>query len=312
MSTEAKKLRVGVFSIAAIVLGVGGLIWVGASRVFEDTVPFVTYFSESVQGLDPGSSVKYRGVPAGRVATIRIAPDGNLIEVMMDVKEEFVWYLVNDPSLRTQLQLSGITGLRYVEIEKHSGEALLDAPKLTFEPEYQMVPSTRSDFKAIQSALGDIYDRIMSVDLEGISKDARAVLQSADHLLTDERIGSMLTNFKATSEATSKLAANLEEMTRGVALAPAVENATEATAEARSLFANLNGETRQQLGEAAEQFNRLAESAQQVVVSMQLTVDRLDRTVGSLRTLTEQVREQPSLLLFSEPPAPRPARSEGP
>src|SRR6185295_8997508 len=118
MSTEAKKFRVCVFAIAALVIGVGGLIWIGASRIFEDTVPFVTYFSESVQGLDPGSSVKYRGVPAGRVKKISIAPDGNLIEVLMDVKPEFVWYLVNDQSLRTQLQLSGITGLRYVEIEK--------------------------------------------------------------------------------------------------------------------------------------------------------------------------------------------------
>jgi len=310
MATEAKKFRVGVFALTAIVVGVGGLIWVGASRIFEDTVPFVTYFSESVQGLDPGSSVKYRGVPAGRVASIAIAPDGNLIEVVMDVKQEFVWYLVNDPSLRTQLQLSGITGLRYVEIEKHTGSALEEAPRLTFEPEYQLVPSTSSDFKAIQSALGDIYERIMSVDLPGISNDVRAALQSANALLSDERIDAMLTNFKATSERTVQVAGNVERMTTDVNLAPAVENATRATEEARSLFANLNGETRQQLGEAAEQFNTLAESAQQVVVGLQLTLDRLDRTVNSLRTLAEQVREQPSLLLFSGPPEQR-GRKEG-
>ena len=42
MSVEAKKFRVGVFSIAALVIGVGGLIWVGASRLFENTTPFVT------------------------------------------------------------------------------------------------------------------------------------------------------------------------------------------------------------------------------------------------------------------------------
>jgi ABC-type transporter Mla subunit MlaD len=310
MSTEAKKFRVGVFSIGALVLGVGGLIWIGASRIFEENVPFVTYFSESVQGLDPGSSVKYRGVPAGRVAKISIAPDGNLIEVLMDVKPEFVWYLVNDQSLRTQLQLSGITGLRYVEIEKRSGAALEEMPKLNFQPEYQLVPSTRSDFKAIQSALGDIYNKIMSVDIEGITGDARAALQSVNRVMTDPRIDSMIGNFKTTSETTSKVATNVEKMTNGVTLAPAVDNATRATEEARALFANLNGETRRQLGEAAEQFNRLAESAQQVVVGLQLTIDRLDRTVGSLRTLTEQVREQPSLLLFSEPPAQRKTQVE--
>jgi len=312
MSTEVKKFRVGIFSIGALLIGVGGLIWLGASRFFEDTVPFVTYFSESVQGLDPGSSVKYRGVPAGRVAKISIAPDGNLIEVLMDVKPEFVWYLVNDRTLRTQLQLSGITGLRYVEIDRRSGEALEEYPKLSFEPQYQMVPSTRSDFKAIQTALGDIYDRIMSIDLQGISNDARAMLQSANTVLRDDRIDKMLTNFKMTSETTVKVATNVEKMTRDVTLAPAVENATRATEEARALFANLNGETRQQLGEAAEQFNHLAQSAQQLVVGLQLTLDRLDRTVGSLRTLTENVREQPSLLLFSGPPEERPVKSEEP
>lgn len=305
MSTEAKKFRVGVFSIGALVIGVGGLIWIGASRFFEDTVPFVTYFSESVQGLDPGSSVKYRGVPAGRVAKIRIAPDGNLIEVIMDVKPEFVWYLVNDQSLRTQLQLSGITGLRYVEIEKHTGSALEEMPKLSFTPDYQLVPSTRSDFKAIQSALGDIYNKVMSVDVEGVTNDIRSVLQSANKVLNDPRIDSVMGNLEVSSKSTTKVVANVERMTNDVQLKPAVENATRATEEARALFANLNGETRKQLGEAAEQFNRLAESAQQVVVGLQLTLDRLDRTVGSLRTLTEQVREQPSLLLFSEPPEQR-------
>jgi phospholipid/cholesterol/gamma-HCH transport system substrate-binding protein len=302
MSTEVRKFRVGLFAIVALVVGVGGLIWVGASQFFEDTIPFVTYFSESVQGLDPGSPVKYRGVPAGRVEQIRIAPDGQLIEVLMEVKSEFVWYLVNDPLLRTQLQLSGITGLRYVEIERASGDALAQSPALHFQPEYQVVPSRGSDFKAIQSALGDIYERVMSVDLEGISNDTRSVLQSANTVLSDPRIDAMLTNFQNTSEATTRVARNLERMTGDIVLAPAVENATEATAEARALFANLNGETRRQLGEAAEQFNQLAQSAQQLVIGLQLTIDRLDRTVGSLRGLTDEVRDQPSLLLFSGPP----------
>jgi phospholipid/cholesterol/gamma-HCH transport system substrate-binding protein len=302
MSTEVRKFRVGLFAIVALVVGVGGLIWVGASQFFEDTIPFVTYFSESVQGLDPGSPVKYRGVPAGRVEQIRIAPDGQLIEVLMEVKSEFVWYLVNDPLLRTQLQLSGITGLRYVEIERASGDALAQSPALHFQPEYQVVPSRGSDFKAIQSALGDIYERVMSVDLEGISNDTRSVLQSANTVLSDPRIDAMLTNFQNTSEATTRVARNLERMTGDIMLAPAVENATEATAEARALFANLNGETRRQLGEAAEQFNQLAQSAQQLVIGLQLTIDRLDRTVGSLRGLTDEVRDQPSLLLFSGPP----------
>ena len=71
MATEAHKLQVGIFVIAATLIGVGTAIWLGASRFFENTSLMVTYFSESVQGLEPGSAVKYRGVPAGRVRAHR-------------------------------------------------------------------------------------------------------------------------------------------------------------------------------------------------------------------------------------------------
>ena len=78
MATEARKLRVGIFVIIAVVIGLGAAIWLGASRYLADESQAVTFFSESVQGLDPGAAVKYRGVPAGRVDQIKIAPDGDL------------------------------------------------------------------------------------------------------------------------------------------------------------------------------------------------------------------------------------------
>ena len=89
MAAEASKLQVGVFVIDATVIGVAGAIWLGASRFLENTSLLVTYFSESVQGLEPGAAVKYRGVPAGRVEKIDIAPDGDLIEVLMSIDVEF-------------------------------------------------------------------------------------------------------------------------------------------------------------------------------------------------------------------------------
>jgi ABC-type transporter Mla subunit MlaD len=63
-----------------------------------------------VQGLDRGAAVKYRGVAAGRVERIDIAPDGDLIEVKMSIDNRYADLLFKDPTLRAQLQLSGITG----------------------------------------------------------------------------------------------------------------------------------------------------------------------------------------------------------
>ena len=39
--------------------------------------------------------------------------------------------MLKDPTLRAQLQLSGITGLRYVEIDRHTGDALEKSPTLS-------------------------------------------------------------------------------------------------------------------------------------------------------------------------------------
>jgi ABC-type transporter Mla subunit MlaD len=306
VATEAHKFQVGVFVIASTIIGIAAAIWLGASRFFEETQHFVTYFSESVQGLDPGAAVKYRGVPAGRVDAINIAPDGELIEVHVAIDAKAAKALKRDRSLRATLELSGITGLRYIEIDRRSGDALHQAPTLTFKPPAEVIPSARSSFKAIQNALGDVYDRIMQLDLAGISTDTRAALQAANQLLRDERVDAVLTNLKAVSQSSGTVVKNLQTMTAGVKLAPAVENATQATAEAKALFAEFSsGTTGKQLVAAIEQVNRLAENAQQVMVGLQSSIDRLDRTVGNLQGLTEEVRNQPSLLLFSAPPVPR-------
>ena len=306
MATEARKVQVGLFVIGALALAVSAAIWLGASRYFADEVPMVTYFSESVQGLEPGSAVKYRGVPAGRVDEIRIAPDGELIEVVMSVKSGVVQYLLFDPTLRAQLQLSGITGLRYVEIDRHTGDALDKSPELTFKAPYSIVRSTPSSFAAIQEALEQIYDRVMSIDLAGISNDTRTTLQAADQLLRDDRLQATLSSIAELSESASRVTLNVEKITQGVELAPVVRELRETTKEAHAFIAELHeGETGEQLRSTLAEFTGLARSTQEFVVGLQSTVDRLDRTVGSLQRLTDQIAEHPSQLLFSSPPEPR-------
>ena len=306
MASEARKFQVGVFVIAAVLIAVAGAIWLGASRYLADESRTVTYFSESVQGLDPGAAVKYRGVPAGRVERIDIAPDGDLIEVVMSVDRGFAERMLKDPTLRAQLQLSGITGLRYVEIDRHSGDALERSPKLSFEAPYPLIPSTPSQFKAVQEALEDIYGRVMSVDLPGISSDVRAMLQAADQLLRDERLQQILANVSAITGSTRQVVANVEQMTSGVQLAPVVTDLRHTTAEARSLLVELHdGATGQELRGALREIDGLARTTQSFVLDLQGVMERLNRTAENLEQLTDMLRQQPSRLLCSSPPPPR-------
>lgn len=303
MATEAHKLQVGAFVIGAAIIGISGAIWLGASRYFEDTGFLVSYFSESVQGLEPGAAVKYRGVPAGRVEDIDIAPDGETIEVLMSIDVEFAESVREDETLRAQLQLSGITGLRYVEIDRHSGDALNKSPELSFEPPYPLIPSTPSSFKAIQEALEDIYDKVMGVDLAGISSDARATLQAADQVLRDDRVQRTMTNLAEVSESAGRLMVNLEEITSDVELQQVLVDLREAASEARALFTDLRaGATGKQLRATLGEVNELANATGDFIMRLQITLERLDRTARNLEQLTTDLRQQPSRLLFSEPP----------
>lgn len=303
MSAETNKLQVGVFVLAAGTIAISAAIWLGATSFLDETETFVSYFSESVQGLDPGSPVKYRGVPAGRVGSIGIAPDGELIEVLLDIDTEMAAHLRGDPSLRAKLELAGITGLRYVELEPRTGELLAQAPRLRFTPEHELIPSARSSFLAVQQALGDVYDKAMQLDLQAISDDVRQTLRTAQQLMADPRITSVLDHLEKTSSTTARLSANLEEITSDLDLGPVVDNAADATHEAKLLFSSLNRVATEEVATAAQELTKLAQNAQQIVGGMQYTLDRLERTVGSLRDFSEEVRTQPSLLFFSDPPA---------
>jgi phospholipid/cholesterol/gamma-HCH transport system substrate-binding protein len=303
VATEAHKVQVGAFVIGAAAIGISAAIWLGASRYFEDTGLLVSYYSESVQGLEPGAAVKYRGVPAGRVEDIDIAPDGDLIEVVMSIDVEFAESVREDETLRAQLQLSGITGLRYVEIDRHTGEALDKSPDLSFDPPYPLIPSTPSSFKAIQEALEDIYEKVMSVDLAGISSDARTTLQAADQVLRDDRLQRTLTNLAEVTESAGRLMANLDEKTDKLELERVLADLSQAASEARKLFTDLRkGATGKQLRATLAEVNELANATGEFVVRLQITLDRLDRTASNLEQLTTDLRQQPSRLLFSEPP----------
>ena len=74
MSAQTKYFKLGAFVLTAIAVGVTALVVLGAGTIMRKKVMVETYMDESVQGLEAGAPVKFRGVTVGRLEKIELQP----------------------------------------------------------------------------------------------------------------------------------------------------------------------------------------------------------------------------------------------
>lgn len=148
MKKKRTIFLVGFFSLAAVLLLVGILYFLGSTSLFSKGDRYILYFNESVNGLNIGSPVKLRGVPVGSVSQILIDtrqdPSSHLIPVIVEILPARLRGVdgnmlnLSDPKvmenqighgLRGKLQqLSFITGQIYIELDYAPPEAGLEPP----------------------------------------------------------------------------------------------------------------------------------------------------------------------------------------
>lgn len=287
------------FKLGLLTLAVLGAIVVigfalGWQRGRNATVRYETYFDESVQGLDLGAPIKFRGVGIGNVSDIAIAPDHRHIAVGLALSRRDALRLDvarSHSELRTQLATQGVTGVRFIDID-FPGPGTKPPPALSFPIGARHIPSRVSylgeletDLQTIASDLPALIDRgattLGKVDrmLDEVH-DARVVARVAsvlDHVdgLTGDARGWMteLRRARLPGEAAAALArvretANkvdtvLAKLDQTDQLVSSAKRATDAIGDlgrsTRSSREELD-RTLRELGEAARAFRDLAEA----------------------------------------------------
>jgi phospholipid/cholesterol/gamma-HCH transport system substrate-binding protein len=173
VTTATNHWKLGLFVLLGLAACVGALFWLGAQRFNRESFPAITYFDESVQGLDVGSPVKFRGVTVGNVGNITIAPDHRHVQVTADIYVDAVRSLgisvgAPDPELeqpfmpqnvRVQLVAAGITGVRFLSLDFFEPERY-PPPPLPFEPPWNYVPSAPSTLRSLEQAALEFANRL--------------------------------------------------------------------------------------------------------------------------------------------------------
>jgi len=315
MATEARKFQIGLFVVVGACLLVLGVIALGASHFFSDTRDYVTFFDESVQGLEKDSLVKFQGIPVGRVYGLQIAPqDSNLAEVLLKIDAQ----VKISPDMRIKMAYAGITGMKYLEIDRVEPGTPDRSPRLTFTPDEPVIPSQPSDLKAILSSVEQVVDNLKALDLKGIGDRLKETLDDVRSILAKENWTETIANIRAMSASLRAASSDIQQMLQK----PGVENlladasATvaslrEVSAQIQQALAQLDLGTRvaattDKIDQFFEQATVSADDVHFILSQQEGNIfqimDNLRMASESLNNLAASLKANPAQTLFSSPP----------
>lgn len=292
---KISKLAIGIFVTGGILIGVVAVIWLGASHFFEGGSRYVTYFDESVQGLNPDSSVKYRGVDIGRVERIRVAPDLKLIEVVMKINVS----AENAEHTYAQLKTAGLTGIVFIDLDRKSAGASFKSPVIGFEPPFPVIQSRRSTREEIMAGLDLIMTKTKELDLKGMVEEFKAVQKAIEDLIAGPKTKSIMANVDDMTAHLDNTARNIDRIVAESKVDEVMKDTRVAVAEIRTLVTKLRQDYEQlRLGELDKQTREIA-------ADMKATSENLRQASANFDMLVEDLQANPSEIIFSKPPPAR-------
>lgn len=174
MSTPTNHWKLGLFVVVGFVLALVTVVALGARSMKKEVVSYQTYFDESVQGLEVGSPVKFRGVTIGYVSSIDIAADHRHVAVTSDLAVKDLselglaagkgigLHLAIPSGLRMQLASQGITGVKFMQIDFFD-EKDNPPPALPFPVPKNYIPAAVSTLKNLEDAIVRAVNRVPEV-----------------------------------------------------------------------------------------------------------------------------------------------------
>lgn len=180
MSVRANPTAIGLFFLGALAIAVIGTALLASATWFQQRTTFISFFPESVNGLENGAPVKFQGVPVGSVSAINVRIDQRdntfavPVEYEIDLKklltprgtyvnlaDTVVLRQQIENGLRVQLQMESlVTGILYLELGYRTDST---PPRLETASEYPEIPSTPSLMAAIGGGAGSLLSEMMKI-----------------------------------------------------------------------------------------------------------------------------------------------------
>ena len=204
MKTNVNPVAIGLFVLVASVISVAAVMIFGAAKFFAKTETFISYFSESVNGLDVGAPLKYKGVTIGKVEKIMMASSKTIREskvaviYSIDVNllrrrtgktvvdfDTWINQQISD-GLRAKLNYQSIvTGMLYIELDFLAGAG--EPYKLQYRGKRDIIeiPSSESGLAELVKAFGKTIEQVAQIDFKSIGDNANNLLANLNNVVAN-------------------------------------------------------------------------------------------------------------------------------
>jgi len=332
MSKPANKALIGLFVLGAVTLAVLAVALFGSGKFFVKKPKFVMFFPGSVNGLEIGSPVQFRGVKIGQVIKVSATLDKNLsvlipvyveydpdsLSVPDEIKKAvqgqsypFIHKLIAK-GLKGQLRMKSlITGQLYVALDFYPDKPIR---LLGLNKEYPEIPTIESTSDVIMSTLEKL-------PLAEISNNLLKVTEGVDKIVNSPEVKESLKNLNSGLKELSLLIKNVNGEVK-----PLTASLRDTSIAARGAFSQaektlaLNdgkpGEVAENLNNTLKKadatleeirlgiitYDKLAERNMNIGYDVSKTLQEIDGVARSIRALTDYLERHPEALLKGKQP----------
>ncbi len=306
MSAKPSYFQIGLFVVIAVAILVGGLVAFGAGQIFKKRIYIETYAEGSVQGIDVGSVVKFRGVQIGKVSKIGFTFNEygnankvdkyNYVIILMEIDKEmfhgmFSENLTNlikknvEQGMRARIEPLGITGMNYIEIGYVKDPAEFKPLEVDWTPQFYYIPSAPGQIANILDSVNNMMGEMKKMNLGDLQK----LLDNLNKAITDADL--------------EKISSDLQSLLAQLNKAVTDADIGELSSDARDLMAGL-----EKSNEAAQKVLKNLESASKFdPAEIRAIVKNLAETTANLESFSASVKQRPSSLLWGGPAKPKPS-----
>jgi paraquat-inducible protein B len=325
MSIRANPTAIGAFIIGGIALSIAGASILASATWFQQRSTFVSFFSESVNGLEAGAPVKFQGVPVGTVEELLIqinrtdktfqVPVTYEVDLSKLITLSGAFVDLSAPGeldrqiaegLRARLQMESIvTGQLYIELSYDTAAAppVLE-PHLTKFPE---IPTTPSLMAALGTGAGSVVADVMKVlfsvntlldeiDMPAINAAVVGTSQSVQRLADAPELHAALKQLPAITAQVSRSMVAVESLavTANDAVGPIGKQVEQATTELASAL--------QVMRKTLQDAQGLISTDSGIGFEIQAVLASLKSAADALQLLTTTLEQSPDILLRGKKP----------